>query len=110
MKLLNLFFMLAMVMALAAITLSASTSENSDHRLADSRMATSFGGAARYPTRSTVEDATITVVKAARVYMGCAVTHKIGCSSFGYDELSVLHKLKEIEFPFIIDLEYCVYQ
>ncbi|MBA0807908.1 hypothetical protein Gohar_023683, partial [Gossypium harknessii] len=45
MKLLNLFFMLAMVMDLAAITLSASTSENSDHRLADSQMATSFGGA-----------------------------------------------------------------
>ncbi|KAB2029697.1 hypothetical protein ES319_D05G181100v1 [Gossypium barbadense] len=46
MKFLKLFFMLAMVMALEAITLSTSISENSDHRrLADSQMPTSFGGA-----------------------------------------------------------------
>ncbi|KAB2082171.1 hypothetical protein ERO13_A05G172151v2 [Gossypium hirsutum] len=46
MKFVKLFFMLAMVMALEAITLSTSISENSDYRrLADSQMPTSFGGA-----------------------------------------------------------------
>ncbi|MBA0595260.1 hypothetical protein Gorai_012137 [Gossypium raimondii] len=51
MKFLNLFFMLSIVMALVAITLSAITSEKSDHPLGNSQMAASFRGAGGFPTQ-----------------------------------------------------------
>lgn len=46
--------MLAIVMALVAITLSATTSEKSDHPLGNSQMAASFGGAGGFLPRDFV--------------------------------------------------------
>ncbi|KAB2029699.1 hypothetical protein ES319_D05G181300v1 [Gossypium barbadense] len=51
MKFLNLFFMLSIVMAIVAITLSAITSEKSDHPLGNSQMAASFRGAGGFPSQ-----------------------------------------------------------